>query len=193
MKIWSRYSEKSNEQKKEVTVAAMSKVAKSRWIYWKDTGSLILTQRLVCLSTATCPLIILSWAKIRISNGHLLVDPLIAHGLANLISILDLGWAEMVPLQFAATYPRFLTHEPRQHGSFDWVATNTDRMQKDRLAFRECIRDRAVREGGVCQDYYDILSGEDGVNLYWWFIAISEADKHMAMESCGWSPEPSFS
>jgi hypothetical protein len=42
-------------------------------------------------------------------------------------SVLDLGWADMVPLQFAAEYPRFLTHEPFQIHSgphprtvFDW-------------------------------------------------------------------------
>ena len=120
------------------------------------------------------------------------VDTRTVHGFADLVSILDSGWAEMVPLQFAATYPRFLTHEPLQHGSFDWTATDTNRMQKDRLVSRECIRDRAVHEGGVCQVYYDILCREDEINCHWWFVAISEADKHMAMVSCDWSPEPNF-
>jgi len=121
-----------------------------------------------------------------------LVDTQSVYDFANLDSILDLGWAEMVPLQFAATYPRFLTHEPQSHGTFDWVTTNTDCMQKDRLVFRECVRERAIHEGGFCQVYHDILCRDDEVKRYWWFIAISEADKHMAMESCDWNPEPSF-
>ncbi|CAC9892709.1 unnamed protein product, partial [Aureobasidium pullulans] len=119
-----------------------------------------------------------------------LADNQSVYDFANLDSILDLGWAEMVPLQFAATYPRFLTHEPQSHGTFDWVTTNTDCMQKDRLVFRECVRERAIHEGGFCQVYHDILCRDDEVNRYWWFIAISEADKHMAMESCNWNPEP---
>jgi hypothetical protein len=97
----------------------------------------------------------------------------------------------MVPLQFAAVYPNFLTHEPQSQGGFNWDATDSHTMQKDRLTFRMCVRDRAIREGGIYRAYYDLLSREDEVNRYWWFKAISEADKHKAMESCDWTPESS--
>lgn len=97
----------------------------------------------------------------------------------------------MVPLQFAAAYPRFLTHEPPcKYGPFDWAAKNTVCMQEDRLVFRECIRDRAVLQGGLCQIYHDLLCREDEVNRHWWFTAISEPDKHKAMDLCDWSPQP---
>lgn len=97
----------------------------------------------------------------------------------------------MVPLQFAAVYPSFLTHEPQSQGGFDWDASNTQAMRKDRLAFQTCVRDRAIREGGMFRTYYDLLCREDEVNRYWWFKAISEADKHKAMESYDWTPKPS--
>ncbi|KAI5256820.1 hypothetical protein E4T42_01392 [Aureobasidium subglaciale] len=111
-------------------------------------------------------------------------------------SVIDLGWAEMVPLQFAAAYPRFLTHEPRpsthsSSASFDYATTNTATMQQDRLVFRECVQARALSEGGIYQTYYDLLSRKDEVNRYWWFKAISEADKHKAMKSCNWAPDKS--
>ncbi|KAI5206093.1 hypothetical protein E4T39_02771 [Aureobasidium subglaciale] len=106
--------------------------------------------------------------------------------LVNANSVIDLGWVEMIPFQYAAAYPRFLTHEPRPSthdsgASFDFATTNTDTMQQDRLVFRECVRARALSEGGIYQTYYDLLGRKDEVNRYWWFKAISEADKHKAM------------
>jgi hypothetical protein len=132
------------------------------------------------------------------SKGRSLSSDELCSLLITFYSIIDLGWAEMIPLQFAATYPRFLTHEPRSggtetHKTFDWAATDTDCMQEDRLVFRNCIRDRALLEGGLCQVYHDLLGRDDEVDRYWWFKAISEVDKHRAMETCDWSPKLSSS
>jgi hypothetical protein len=106
--------------------------------------------------------------------------------------VLDLGWGDMVPLQFAAEYPRFLTHEPVQISSgttvFDWQKKNTDIMKRDRLFYLDCVRERACSEGGIARDYYQLLARSDECSRYWWFKAISQADIHKAMCACDWDP-----
>jgi hypothetical protein len=109
--------------------------------------------------------------------------------------VIDLGWADMVPLQFAAAYPRFLTHEPVQicSGSFrktvfDWQKKNTNMMKRDRQFYLDCVRERACSEGGIAHDYFQLLARSDECRRYWWFKAISEVDIHEAMCTCDWDP-----
>lgn len=111
-------------------------------------------------------------------------------------SLIDLGWAEMVPLQFAAVYPRFLTHEPLRDGpglenvsSFDWNGKNTHAMKLDRQCYLKCVKERAQIEGGYLKQYYNVLARADEVRRFWWFKAISQADVHQAMVSCDWIPD----
>jgi len=110
-------------------------------------------------------------------------------------SVLDLGWADMVPLQFAAEYPRFLTHEPFQIHSgphprtvFDWQKRNTHMMRRDRQFYLDCVRDKACSVGGIAQDYYQLLARPDECSRYWWFKAINQVDVHVAMCACNWDP-----
>ncbi|KAK4150671.1 hypothetical protein C8A00DRAFT_36730 [Chaetomidium leptoderma] len=81
-------------------------------------------------------------------------------------SIIDLGWAEMVPLQFAAVYPRFLTHEPGERAQ-GVSARNSPQMNQDRAFYLECVKTRAQREGGIELDYYRVLSRGDEPRRYW--------------------------
>ncbi|KAB5570378.1 hypothetical protein GE09DRAFT_1171077 [Coniochaeta sp. 2T2.1] len=102
-------------------------------------------------------------------------------------SIIDLGWAELVPLQFAAVYPRFLTHEP-DDGAVKFASRDTEQMREDRTFYLQCIQGRATREGGIALDYYRVLEREDEPSRYWWFTAASRIGIHKAMVSCGWAP-----
>lgn len=108
-------------------------------------------------------------------------------------SVIDLGWADMVPLQFAAEYPRFLTHEPDHAGAciqttFDWKKKNTDIMKRDRQFYLDCVRDRALLKGGITHTYYQLLARPDECARYWWFKAIHQAHIHAAMCACNWDP-----
>jgi len=94
----------------------------------------------------------------------------------------------MVPLQFAAEYPRFLTHEPVQISSgrtiFDWQKKNTDMMKRDRQFYLDCVRERACSAGGIAHYYFQLLARSDECGRYWWFKAISQVDIHKAMCAC---------
>ncbi|KAB5558337.1 hypothetical protein GE09DRAFT_1237695 [Coniochaeta sp. 2T2.1] len=103
-------------------------------------------------------------------------------------SIIDLGWAELVPFQFAAVYPRFLTHEPDGGGALGFASRDTKQMREDRTFYLKCILARATREGGIALDYYRVLGREDEPSRYWWFTAASQIGIHKAMVSCGWAP-----
>jgi hypothetical protein len=101
----------------------------------------------------------------------------------------------MVPLQFAAEYPRFLTHEPEQiyldshtRTVFEWRKKNTGMMRRDREFYLNCVKERAASEGGIVDDYYRLLARSDECNRYWWFKAISQADIYEAMCACDWDP-----
>lgn len=108
----------------------------------------------------------------------------------NVQGIIDLGWAEMLPLQFAAEYPRFLTYEPvEEHsGVFDWTQRDTVQMKRDRAFYLECVRIRAETEGGIARDYSGVLARTDEVKRYWWYTAASRVDVHRAMAACSWEP-----
>ncbi len=93
----------------------------------------------------------------------------------------------MVPLQFAAVYPRFLTHEPGE-GAQGFSVRNSQQMKQDRAFYLECVRTRATREGGIELDYYRALSRDDEPSRYWWLTAASRIDIHIAMALCSWAP-----
>lgn len=110
-------------------------------------------------------------------------------------SIIDLGWAEMLPLQFAAAYPRFLTHEPierqpEQESShnFDWLYRGPAAMGRDRKFYLDCLEQLAHDSGGVTEQYYDILRRPDEIDRYWWIKSVFETNVHQAMVACGWTP-----
>ena len=107
---------------------------------------------------------------------------------ANTFSIIDFGWAELLPLQFAAVFPRFLTHEPSINQGYEWKRRRTKQMEQDRKFYLEVIRARAIRNGGIFRDYYRVLSRHDEPTRYWWFTAASRIDIHRAMASCDWAP-----
>ncbi|KID97317.1 Protein kinase-like domain protein, partial [Metarhizium majus ARSEF 297] len=110
----------------------------------------------------------------------------------NVQGIIDLGWAELVPLQFAAVYPRFLTHEPLEGQENGWTGRDSEQMELDRAFYLECIQERAIQAQGeglnMLMDYYRVLSREDEIERYFWLTAASRIDIHRAMAKCDWKP-----
>lgn len=101
----------------------------------------------------------------------------------------------MVPLQFAAVYPRFLTYQPSEvrseNGdivSFEWSVKHTSIMIRDRAFYLDCVNQRAHSEGGIARDFYKVLARHDESRRYWWFRAVHQVDAHMAMVACDWNP-----
>jgi hypothetical protein len=100
-----------------------------------------------------------------------------------LFSIIDWGFSAMVPLQYAAVYPRFLTNEPQIiRGAVIWPRI-TPTMDRDRQFYLQCIEDIASHRGGIAQDYYEILAREDEIERYWWLSAVGRLDIMKAMRS----------
>ncbi|KAL4725663.1 hypothetical protein ACLX1H_007814 [Fusarium chlamydosporum] len=119
----------------------------------------------------------------------------------NVKSIIDFGLAEFLPLQFAAAYPRFLTHEPQNgeedHGRVamtgvprNWNARDTLQMRRDREFYLMCIKEKAFGSEGnkLMRDYWRVLARHDEIARYWWFTAASRIDIHRDMVACDWKP-----
>ena len=91
----------------------------------------------------------------------------------------------MVPLQFSAVYPRFLTNEPRLVGDkFDWSQCAYSPTQKDDRAFYlRCIMDMARIKGGYARVYSEILARDDQEERYWWLSAVNRLDIMRALKT----------
>lgn len=95
----------------------------------------------------------------------------------------------MLPLQFAAQYPKFLLREPAelQAGDFEWPPI-TPQMCQDRTFYLNCVKERAEEEGGIVEQYYRVLSRPEEARRHFWHSAVSRIDIHRAMASCDWDP-----
>ena len=82
----------------------------------------------------------------------------------------------MIPLQYAAVYPRFLTNEPQISGGEVIWPNETAAMRRDREVYLACIQAIALDMGGIYQDYYNILARSDEVLRYWWLSAVGRMD-----------------
>lgn len=67
-------------------------------------------------------------------HGDLVENNIIVNDEGAVQSIIDLGFADFRPLQFAAEFPRFLLHEPNENedGSFTWAQQDSEIMREDR-------------------------------------------------------------
>ncbi|KAI1770581.1 hypothetical protein F4818DRAFT_446197 [Hypoxylon cercidicola] len=99
--------------------------------------------------------------------------------------IVDLGIATMVPLQFSAVYPRFLTNEPRLVGDkFDWSQCAYSQTQEDdRSFYLQCIIDMAPAKGEHARVYSEILARADQEERYWWLSAVNRLDIMRALKT----------
>jgi hypothetical protein len=97
----------------------------------------------------------------------------------------DWGTATMVPLQFSAVYPRFLTNEPRLVGDmFDWSQCAYSQTQKDdRSFYLQCIIDMAPAKGEYARVYSEILARDDQEERYWWLSAVNRLDIMRALKT----------
>lgn len=91
----------------------------------------------------------------------------------------------MVPLQFSAVYPRFLTDEPRLVGDkFDWSQCAYSQRQKDdRSFYLQCIIDMAQAKGEYALVYAEILARDDQEERYWWLSAVNRLDIMRALKT----------
>ncbi|KAI0103701.1 hypothetical protein GGR51DRAFT_524126 [Nemania sp. FL0031] len=123
-------------------------------------------------------------------HGDLQPSNIIVNG-EGVACIIDMGTATMVPLQFSAVYPRFLTSEPRQiEGVFDWSCCNHSKAQKaDRAFFLQCITDMAPRKGEQACRYAEILALDDHEDRQWWLNAVSREDIMRALKTKPYPPQ----
>jgi hypothetical protein len=112
--------------------------------------------------------------------------------------IIDLGFAEIIPLQFSASFPTFLTHkfesphEPveAEHGSgadgpLVWGSKNTEMMRQDRAFYLQCVEELASGDP-ILEAYYQLLAAKNEIRRYWWLVAATKLKVHRAMAACSW-------
>lgn len=115
--------------------------------------------------------------------------------------IIDFGFAEYLPLQFAAVFPRILDHESYQdqhdidvvlelsddpESSLVWQSKNTETKRRDRQLFLETVESLCDSHGEICQSLYHVLNSKEEIRRYWWFQAISNQKLHQVMVKVNW-------
>ncbi|ATY58608.1 kinase-like domain [Cordyceps militaris] len=126
---------------------------------------------------------VLVHGDLKASNIIMNGDKLARQVLAS--NVIDLGFAQLVPLQFATFYPAFLTNEPRRTGdTFDWSSCSySERQMEDRKFFLQCIKDLAPIKGREADVYFEILARDDQETRHWWLSAVSRLDMMVALNS----------
>ncbi|KFY67772.1 hypothetical protein V497_00236 [Pseudogymnoascus sp. VKM F-4516 (FW-969)] len=119
-------------------------------------------------------------------HGDLTAENIIVDQDFNVKAIIDLGFAEILPLQFSACFPNFLTyefespHDPIEveHGSgadgpLVWGSKNTEMMRRDRAFYLQCVKELS---GGdpLLEAYYQLLAAEKEIRRYWWLVAATK-------------------
>ncbi|KAM5446987.1 hypothetical protein MaudCBS49596_006167 [Microsporum audouinii] len=130
-------------------------------------------------------------------HGDLSTENIIIDLDFNVKAIIDLGFAEMIPLQFAACFPNFLTHDFQSlhdqvevehgntHGPLVWRPKNTPMMRRDRAFYLQCVKE--LSEGDpMLEEYYRLLADKDEIRRYWWLMAATKLKVHRAMTACNW-------
>ncbi|KEQ73206.1 hypothetical protein M436DRAFT_30462, partial [Aureobasidium namibiae CBS 147.97] len=115
--------------------------------------------------------------------------------------IIDFGFSEYLPLQFAAVFPRILDHETYQdqddievesevahdpESSLVWRSKNTETNRRDRQLFLDTVKNLCDVDGETCRSLYRVLSSKHEIRRYWWFTAISNQKLHQAMVRVKW-------
>lgn len=115
--------------------------------------------------------------------------------------IIDFGFAEYLPLQFAAVFPLILCHETYQdqndidvalelphdpQSSLVWRSKNTETKRRDRQLFLDQIKRLCKAHGEICESFYRVLIDKQEIRRYWWFTAISNQKLHQVMVKVNW-------
>jgi len=153
-----------------------------------DQQSLITEYLLPSLDQAPCVLV----------HGDLTTENIIVDEEFNVKAIIDLGFAEMVPLQFSACFPNSLTYdfqssnEPVEveygsgvDGQLVWRSKNTPMMRRDRTFYLQCVKELS-RGDALLEVYYQVLAANNEIQRYWWLMAASKLKVHHAMVACNW-------
>lgn len=121
--------------------------------------------------------------------------------LTKISRIIDLGFAEYLPLQFAAVFPIILDHESCQdqhdidvapelvqnpESSLVWRSKNTETKRRDRQLFVDTVKNLCNTYGDICETFYRVLTSKDEIRRYWWFLAVSNQKLHQAMVKVKW-------
>lgn len=144
-----------------------------------------------------------------LGEGNIIVDE--NHN----ITLIDLGYMHQEPLQLAAYFPRFLTHEPSSVASDcpidrrmdaigsvrGWGQIDSVQLAKDRKYYQDHVRAVAgqmqclVKTFEEHQDlvriqklYSQVLERDDEVERFWWVQAMQRVDIWLQMERCEWEP-----
>ncbi|KAF1958355.1 hypothetical protein CC80DRAFT_490952 [Byssothecium circinans] len=119
----------------------------------------------------------------------------------NISGIIDFGFAEYVPLQFAAVFPRILDHESYQdqddidiapelsddpESSLVWRSKNSETKRRDRQIFLETVKGLCDTHGEICRSFYRVLNSKEEIRRYWRFVAISNQKLHQVMVKVNW-------
>ncbi|OBT82269.1 hypothetical protein VE02_08904 [Pseudogymnoascus sp. 03VT05] len=115
----------------------------------------------------------------------------------NVKAIIDLGFAEIILLQFSTCFPNFLTHDfESEHepveaeygsetdGPLVWRSRNI-MMRRDREFYLQCV-EKLSCGGPMLEKYYRLLAAEDEIRRYWWVVAATKLKVHRAMAACNW-------
>lgn len=121
-------------------------------------------------------------------HGDLSPSNIIVGANGNVTGIIDLGSAQMVPLQFAATYPNFLVHPTTWLESYaDPHSASCPVQSLDRAYYQDCIRGMADELGGIAREYSCLLSRPDENERYWWFRESTQINIHVSKASGKWT------
>jgi hypothetical protein len=98
----------------------------------------------------------------------------------------------MMPLQFSACFPSFLTHDFQTlhdpveveygsgvDGQLVWRSKNTPMMRRDHAFYLKCVEEFS-RGDLMLEVYYQLLAAKDEMRRSWWLMADTKLKVHRA-------------
>lgn len=108
-------------------------------------------------------------------------------------SIVDMGSAHMVPIQFAAVFPLFLIHyHDILESKADASACMPPVWYEDREFYLRCVQERAEMDGGLARQVYNVIRRPEELDRYWWFLESTQKNRHVSLASGRWVPPESL-
>ncbi|KFY74438.1 hypothetical protein V499_05554 [Pseudogymnoascus sp. VKM F-103] len=138
-----------------------------------DQQSLIAEYLIPDLDNSPCVLV----------HGDLTAENVTVDEEFNVKAIINLGFAEIIPLQFSACFPDFLTYD--FESEHEPVEVEYGGGSDGPLFYLRCVEEFS-RGDPMLEAYYKLLAAEDAIKRYWWFVAATKLKVHRAMAACSW-------